>query len=72
MAKYGQMLALKCQFDKSEPKFKSFWNNNWVTRNEFLGADAVMKSNTSLCVGKFLTNFEAKFDLEQPVIGLCF
>ena len=29
----------------------------------FLGADAVMKSNT---------NFEAKFELEQPVIGLCF
>ena len=68
------MLALICQFDKSEPKFKSFWNNNWVTIQEmsFLGADAVMKSNTCLCMGKFLTNFEAKFELEQPVIGLCF
>ena len=34
----------------------------------FLGADAVMKSNTCLCMGKFLT----KFELEQSVIGLCF
>ena len=66
------MLALKCQFDKSEPNSKVFGITIGLQEMSFLGADAVMKSNTCLCMGKFLTNFEAKFELEQPVIGLCF
>ena len=63
------MLALKCQFDKSEPNSKFFGITIGLQEMSFL---TVVKSNTCLCMGKFLINFEAKFELEQSVIGLGF